>query len=206
MSAAICRRSASSCWFSRSTLARASLEMFFWFSRSMVSAGDLGFGGFGLFIAGQREARQLGVFSPAAPAASIVESRDRPRSSSTLPFSSLSRLVSSAIWRVSRFSAVSLPLDFLAGEVLRDHEDRHQERDDEQQRREHVDVARPELAVLAARPRVRPRAMPISSSARFNDSAQGLFSTPVTSACWTACSSTHSRTTFCSARIWRRAD
>ena len=116
-----------------------------------------------------------------------------------LPFSSDSRLVSSVICSVSLLQRGVLAARLLAGEILRQHEDRHQEGDDEQQRRQHVDVARPEQAVVAAVPARRPPAMRYPLRRILTASS---FSALATSDCCEACSSTHSRTTFCSARIW----
>ena len=104
--------------------------------------------------------RSCSVASDACSAASSSSS-DLP-----LPFSRLSRLVSSAICRVSCCSAVSLPLASWLAKILRHHEDRHQERDDEQQRRQHVDVARPELA-RSSPPRADATARPWASPRRF---------------------------------------
>ncbi len=59
LSAASCRRSASICWLSRSTLARASLEMFFCASRSADERLDAPFGRLRLFVAGECKAGEL---------------------------------------------------------------------------------------------------------------------------------------------------
>ena len=60
-------------------------------------------------------------------------------------FSSASSSVSSAIWALSRFSTVSLPVISAAEQELHQDEDREQEDEDEEQVRQDVDEARPVL-------------------------------------------------------------
>src|SRR3990170_4673508 len=92
----------------------------------------------------------------------------------------------------------------LGDDEIGEHEQRHEEGHHQEERGQHVDEARPIIGLEPSAAGARQRHGYLRSSRAGNFALSVIWRRTVASSCccW-ACSSAHSRTTFCSARIWR---